>query len=344
MKKITIILSLLVSFSSINHAQDIHFTSFDYSSLTLNPGLAGVNNDIQATAIYRNQWNAVAQPFQTISANFDMRIGKDNPEKKGFVAVGAHFFNDNSGVNRIVTNSGALTGAYHIKLAPQHYFGLGVQWGFGGRSIRINDGKWVDQHDGNQYDPSIPSGETFNSPSFYYFDVSSGFVYSYHSEDHSSNNEGLKITAGLGIFHINKPGYSFIDKHTEKLYMRSSIFARAQIGIGEEKFALEPQLMAQFQGPAMETIIGTDVRTFIGKGQARSNHFDGTSAAIGVYWRNKDALMTRLSVRAYNFDIGLAYDFNLFSDLKNVSRYKGAVEIFLKYVITSPFEKSKERI
>lgn len=59
-------------------AQDIHFTMFDLSPLTLNPGLIGdFNGTFRVTGNYRIQWPTIAK-YQTPS------IGIDAPLLKGF--------------------------------------------------------------------------------------------------------------------------------------------------------------------------------------------------------------------------------------------------------------------
>src|SRR5690606_40982666 len=66
----------LLVFPKLMTAQDIHFSQMGYSPLTLNPALAGANYDLQVNVNYRNQWNSVAVPFQTIGASVDTRLDR----------------------------------------------------------------------------------------------------------------------------------------------------------------------------------------------------------------------------------------------------------------------------
>lgn len=324
-------------------AQDIHFSAMDYSPMTLNPAMAGAKYHIQATANYRTQWSAVATPYQTIGAGYDMRFGEKQKFKKGFLAAGINFNSDNSGENRITSNNIGLSVAYHLKLNNDHTLGLGMQGGFGQRSIN-SDGTWGNQYNGSFYDQNLASGENFSNANFNFFDLGAGMVYSYRPKQKSNNNNGTQLNIGVAAYHLNQPDFSFIQNGNESLYVRWSGFAMAEIGIDDKNMAIEPQIIAQFQGPSFETLLGLDYRFFLGEGSSSNGYYDGTSLAAGIFYRNQDALLSRLSIRFGAIDAGLIYDFNLFSSLKDVSRGKGGVEVFFRYIIKNPFVKTRARI
>ena len=57
----------------ISFSQDIHYSQFYSSPLTLNPALTGVNDcTYRIAAMYRNQWQSVTDPYQTPSISFDI--------------------------------------------------------------------------------------------------------------------------------------------------------------------------------------------------------------------------------------------------------------------------------
>jgi len=341
--KIAILSAFTLTLGTLK-AQDIHFSAMDYSPMTLNPAMAGVKYDLQATANYRTQWNSVATPYQTISAGYDMRFGNKDEFGKGFLAAGINFNNDNTGENRISSNNLGLSLAYHLKLNTEHTLGLGVQGGFSQRSFTINNGQWGNQYNGSAYDQTMASGETFDNASFTYFDAGAGLVYSYRPAQKSMNNNGTQLNIGFAAYHLNQPNFSFIKEDGENLYIRWSGHAMAEVGIGDKRMAIEPQLIAQFQGPSIETLLGLDYRFFLGQGTSSKGYYDGTSLAVGVFYRNQDALISRFSVRFGGIDAGLVYDFNLFSSLKEVSRAKGGVEVFLRYILNNPFVGTRARI
>ncbi|HLV42084.1 MAG TPA: PorP/SprF family type IX secretion system membrane protein [Brumimicrobium sp.] len=338
----TALLSMLIIGGS--YAQDIHFSAMDYSPLTVNPGLAGADHNLQATVNYRSQWGAVGVPYQTMAAGYDMRFGEHARGKKGFLAAGLNFNNDVVGTNKMQATNIGLSLAYHLKLNNYNKIGLGLQGAFGQRSLSFIDGKWGTQYNGISYDSEIPSGETFNNSSFSFFDVGAGFVYTYQPQQRSFNNNGTKLNIGVAAYHLNRPSVSFIKDGSDNLHIRTSAFIEAQIGISDKKMAIEPKAFLQFQGPSIETVIGTDYRFFLGNGQSYRGHYEGISLALGLYVRNKDALMSRVSLRMDGFDLGMVYDFTLFSALKRISNAKGGAEVFLRYTLNKTIVQSKSRM
>jgi len=71
--KILVILGMAI----INvKAQDVHFTQMQYFPLILNPAMVGANYALSGNLIYRNQWKAVASPYNTFGLSVDGRIKK----------------------------------------------------------------------------------------------------------------------------------------------------------------------------------------------------------------------------------------------------------------------------
>jgi type IX secretion system PorP/SprF family membrane protein len=332
----------VVSFATF--AQDVHFSSMDFSPLTLNPAMAGANYDLQANVNYRTQWNSVAAPFQTIAASADMRLNANKRNTAGHLAVGINFFNDRAGQERISTNNVNISLAYHLKMNQSNTIGLGIYSGLGQRSFDPNGGMWGSQYNGMSYDASLSSNETFNNASFSMFDAGAGLVYTYsEGESRMRSNDGLKINAGFAAYHVNRPNYSFINDGEERLYMRFSAFANASIGIGNTNTFLEPAIYAQFQGPALEVLMGTDYRILINEGSKRTGNVKRTSIAIGGYYRNQDAIVARISMSYDGLTGGFAYDFNV-SSLAVVSNARGGAEFFLRWTMENPFSATRARI
>ncbi|MBS1611848.1 MAG: type IX secretion system membrane protein PorP/SprF, partial [Bacteroidetes bacterium] len=101
MRKIyLLIVACVVSAAAI--AQDIHFSQYYASPLTLNPALtANINGVFRAAFNYRNQWftipvlNSVA-PYQTYQASFDAPILRERLGNDGF-GFGGAFYADKAG-------------------------------------------------------------------------------------------------------------------------------------------------------------------------------------------------------------------------------------------------------
>jgi type IX secretion system PorP/SprF family membrane protein len=333
-----------ISVASIGNAQDIHFSNMDYSPLTLNPGMAGANSFANATAIYRTQWNSIGAPFTTIAAGGDMRIQAGKSQKNGTFALGVNLFNDRAGETQISTNSGGLTAAYHLKLDDKSTLGLGMQAGFIQRSIDVASGMWSSQYNGVTYDGNLSSGETFGNPSFARFDVGTGFVYSYGTqESRMRSNDKIRINAGYAVFHINRPSYSFFNKEDDPLYMRHAAFANASIGIGQTTMAIDPGIYVQLQGPSREILIGADYKVHLTDGSKVTGRIKDSYVAFGAFYRNGDAAITRIIYTYSDYAFGMSYDFNV-SRLSEVSRYRGGMEIFFRWMMLEGGGSNRSRI
>ncbi|NDC40993.1 MAG: type IX secretion system membrane protein PorP/SprF, partial [Chitinophagia bacterium] len=78
MKKILLGIAVTVSLGFGATAQDVHFSQYFTSPLTLNPGLTGlVPDDIRAAANYRTQWSSVStNPYMTGTISVDLAMLK----------------------------------------------------------------------------------------------------------------------------------------------------------------------------------------------------------------------------------------------------------------------------
>ena len=125
---------VLLFFISLN-AQDIHFSQFYASPLTLNPAMTGfVNGDCRAGVIYRNQWKSVTVPFITISGAYEHKFVLENEDQVG---AGLVLVSDQSGDANFTILKGHLSGAYHKVLNPNHQIAIGFQPGYVQKSIDI---------------------------------------------------------------------------------------------------------------------------------------------------------------------------------------------------------------
>jgi type IX secretion system PorP/SprF family membrane protein len=317
--------------SGLGYAQDVHFSQMEFSPLTLNPALAGVNSRIQAVVNYRNQWNSVAIPYQTIAASFDARLNEQKRKKTGVLAAGINFFNDQAGDLRVSSNLVNVHLAYHLILDRTSTLGLGIYGGFGQRSIDPANGKWGNQYNGLSYDPTISSGAAFNSSSFLYADAGAGFVYSYKKPNgYISQNNQFNLTYGLALYHVNRPGYSFIDKQQEKLFMRWSAFINADIGIPNSRGSVLPGIYFQRQKTSTEFLYGVHYKYLLQEGSKITGRKKPMALYVGLFNRFKDAMVGKIMFEIYEFSAGFAYDINL-SKLTEVSNARGGFEIFLRY-------------
>ena len=122
------ILTLLFATFAVN-AQDIHFSQFYSSPLTLNPALTGnFNGFYRVTGIYRNQYPGLSNNkpvFSTPSVSVDLSLLRDKI-KNGALGVGIVFYNDQQNGKTFNQNQILLSLAYNMGFGPKNKFQLGL--------------------------------------------------------------------------------------------------------------------------------------------------------------------------------------------------------------------------
>jgi type IX secretion system PorP/SprF family membrane protein len=336
-----IALTLLVSKA---YSQDVHFSHMEMSPLTLNPALAGANSPMQGIINYRNQWNSVAVPYSTIAASFDARFNDNKRQKKGIIAGGINFFNDQAGDLRMNTTNVNVHLAYHLILDKTSTLGLGIYTGYAQRSISPDGGKWGSQYDGTSYNAALSSGESFNNPSFGFIDAGAGILYSYkNGSGYMTQNKQRQLNWGFAMYHVNRPNYSYLEDGNEKLYMRMSGFINANIGITNTRGSILPGIYYHRQKTAQEIFYGAYYKYQLTEGSKITSFSKPMSMSIGLFHRFKDALVGKFMFEYDAFAAGFAYDINL-SSLTEVSRSRGGFELFLRFNMPDSQGMSRSRI
>lgn len=86
--------------------QDFHTTQFLFNKLPLNPGYAGADQVLSATALYRNQWTGLDGAPQTLS------FSVHSPIARGRMGLGLMAYDDRIGINH---HTGVF-GVYNYKI------------------------------------------------------------------------------------------------------------------------------------------------------------------------------------------------------------------------------------
>lgn len=319
----------LMSFKSM--AQDIHFAQVEYTPMLLNPALTGAFSQIQGIVNYRNQWNSVASPYQTINASFDARLKKRDTDPNGFIAAGVNFFNDISGDAKVMTNQLNIDFAYHLKLGRYSLIRIGLYGGMTQRNLDPNRGSWASQYDGTGINSGISSGEAFSSYNHTFYDAGAGFVYTFRQMKYSVNqNVNNNINIGASIYHANQPASSFVNTPEDKLSIRYSGFLNTSFGLGRSNIAVQPSVYFHYQNKNMELLYGAYMRYNIRESSHMTGYKKPVALALGVFCRYNDALVAKGYFQYHQYSLGLAYDFNV-SRLIPVTKLRGGFEVFLRF-------------
>lgn len=322
-------------------AQDIHFSQFYESPLTLNPALCGMfNGTLQAEANYRTQWAGAmgaGDGYNTIGASVEYQnLSKD--WKHGYLSAGLSFFNDRSGALQIDMNQVNLSIASGVFLNRRSCLTGGLQAGWSQHSINLQNIPWDEQYINGQYDPNASSGEPSMGNTFSYLDFSAGMLYSYIVRQATlSSNDHFKLNLGAAIFHVNQPEMSYYNMTGPgtNLYMRFVFHASADYGIPNSPLSVVPALIFFRQGPAQEIDAGAMVRYVLRQQSQYTGNNKGTTISAGAYYRWDDAAIIMIQMDLVSYSFGLSYDVNI-SQYTSATSGAGALEISLKYILGSP--------
>src|SRR5690606_34282680 len=113
-----IIFTLCIFLSFQAMGQDVHFTQYYSSPLTMNPANTGLLNcDWRVAANYRDQWGSInSNPYTTGTVSYDMSLLKDKFGNGNALGIGLLGLYDKSGAGAFQNVTAGLSLAYHQHL------------------------------------------------------------------------------------------------------------------------------------------------------------------------------------------------------------------------------------
>jgi len=283
----------------------------------VNPAFTGsADGDYRASAIFRNQWGSISNPYRTIGISFDARTNKN-------VALGINLLNQSAGdggFNYLTSSfSFAYTGVKFGNNLSQHIV-MAMQGGIINRQVNRSKFKWGEQWDPiTGYQEGRPTTETFSQTASTVLDLGAGVLYFDASPEKKFNPFG-----GFSIYHLNRPKDPIISMQGATLNtipVRYSIQGGLSYNLSE-RTRIVPHVMYMRQGTAAEGTIGV-------YGQINVNA--ETDFMVGGYYRVKDAVAPYVGIDYKNFVIGLSYDANA-SKLGSMTKNVNSFELSLSYI------------
>ncbi len=157
MKKTLFTIAAIAGISLSCLAQDIHFTQYFSSPLTLNPAQTGLTEqDWRASANFRTQWyTASKNPYISSTIAFDMPLLRGKLPEGDALGIGVLGLYDRAGTGGYQNTTVGLSLAYHKAFGnnKQHTLSLGVQGYMVQKSIQ-----WDKLVFGDQINLNIPGG------------------------------------------------------------------------------------------------------------------------------------------------------------------------------------------
>lgn len=299
-------------------SQDIHFSQFFNSPLTLNPAQTGqFDGSYRFGVIYRDQWSSVNSPFKTFSSNFDITFPIGLWEGDA-VSGGLVMYSDNAGDGNFNTSNVLLSGAYHKALGRDQRLTLGLQVGYTQKRYDLNELFFADMFNGQSF--GLPTNENIPTETPQNVDLNLGLGYA------RKISEDLAVSGGAAAFHLLRPKESFFNNPDIKLGMRYIAHAEVNYRLND-LMTINPRFLYMNQTKAQEFSIGADVGY-----KLQNPSFDATLFG-GAWFRasGTDAIIPYIGGEYKSFRLGLSYDVNI-SSLSEVSKGRGGFELSLQYI------------
>lgn len=316
--RLTFLHLTLVLLPSILLAQDIHFSQFYNSPLTLNPALAGsMDGNLRTIINHRSQWNSISVPFVTSAVSVDSRLLSDRL-KGDAVGVGIQLTNDKVGDGNLNNLQILFNGSYQMLWGydKNQIIAVGVQGGFFQRRIDYSKLSFGSQFSGEEFNTNISSGENTSNFSTTKTDLNAGINYILNKSDN------FRFYAGFAMFHLTNPNVSLLNNVYE-LPGRSVYHAGARFLLKQDTY-LYADALSMSQNNNGETNIGVRVEHLLRTERNNINFGFGTA------YRLSDALLIMSSVEYQKWKVGFSYDINT-SNLHPASNYNGGFELSLIY-------------
>jgi type IX secretion system PorP/SprF family membrane protein len=300
-------------------AQDVHFSQYYFSPLSLNPANTGnYKGDYRLFGNYRSQWRSLDKGFNTYSAGGDMNFFPKNIN----VSPGIIFLSDRSAQYLSVTKI-MPSAAIHIKLAGFKLH-AGIQPGIVIKTIDFYKHSFPNQLNWTTgaFDNTLPNDEANVGQRFTYLDLNAGFAV-------SRRYGKFEPEIGFAMFHLNRPKESFLDNANNKLPLRQAYNMNLSYYLSST-IILRGHTLYGTTTQASDWVSGLNVEYVLSK-----NAFFTNSVFAGFMWRdgfkrNFDAGIVTAGINYSHYTIGFSYDIT-FSQLKTSVNSRGAFEIAFIY-------------
>ena len=313
-------LLLLFSYSH-SWGQDIHYSQFYHAPQNINPALTGIfNGDLRFMGNFRDQWRSVAVPYTTYTGSFDFKLFPRRSEKS-FFGLGVVFNYDLMGTPSLNTLHLGLSGSYTYLLNKNNLLTAGLQLGGAQKAFKLDRLQWDGQWNGFEYDPTLPSGESFDNLSVLFGDISLGLNYRLQMDDTRT-----KLDLGAGYYHLNRPNQNFYDDLESRLPQRLAIHAIGALKVGRSVDVLVHGLF-QLQEQAREIVPGAGAKIYLNQQRGKE-----LALVLAANWRVQDAVIPTIEVHYKTWHAGFSYDIN-YSDFNVATGRRGGPELSLSYRI-----------
>jgi type IX secretion system PorP/SprF family membrane protein len=308
-------------------AQDIHFSQYNMSPLTLNPAQTGAFfGTARIGGIFRDQWLFLPRDYSTRSFFVDAPVIKGFRKKRNdWVGAGFLFYGDRAGTSRLGS-------------AVQGHLTLGLSMGGSKYTVRADSLRFEEDILNNSGQLTSSDRQRFGQGSTnpkdpYYQSPVTSRSYSVGLMYRSKNKNGELVEFGVSATHINGPEYGFslgnrdttdTGKKANKVKRPARLVAHGLVTRNlTEKISISPSILIQSTASFVEIV----PQVMGGYKWDKDTKFNA-----GLGYRVGDAAIILAGVDYKDFRFGASWDMRL-GQLSSDRGIKGGFELAANYII-----------
>lgn len=317
-------------------AQDLHYSQFYNEPIVYNPAFTGIfNGDHRFMFSFRDQARNIPVPYLTFTASYDRKLFAKNSTNR-FFGLGAFINYDEQGDGNLRLINLNISGSYSYIINDHNIITLGGLVGIANRAFDPENLTWDSQWDTqtNSFNPSAPSGESFDYEGFTFMETALGLNY------RLQNSERTKLDLGVGAYHITQPNTTFYNNTTEKLPMRWSFMAIGSLEL-TDKLDLRVDGLYQIQEVYRELQFGSYLNFYLNQSRGKNRQF-----RFGLGYKTiAEVMFIKAGVQINEWFLSASYDIDFyeFSSLDPADPGRGP-EIHLRYIIKNVKPKGRFKI
>lgn len=313
--------------STLLTAQDIHFSQFYHSPLTLNPALTGVSKgDIRISGIYRSQWNAANSPYRTMQVGAEKKF-YTVAHQDWWLSGGLNLLYDRAGDGNLATTGAAVNGSYTKMLNRENFLTLGASAGFGQRRFEFGKYTFDNQWNGDVFDPNRNVNENFADQDILFPTFGLGFNWR-GQQSAASTKPRSKMDIGVAAYHLNTPNQNFQKNDGAPLPVRLSFYFMPTVQLNQ-KSDIVAQGTFQKQSDYTEILGGVGYRYYLSTKKSKEL---ALQFGLGVRLNSiGDAIIPAAELQYRDLLVGLSWDLTV-SDFSVATNRNGGPEIAVRYI------------
>ncbi len=324
MKKSVLGLGVAMILAGSAMAQDVHFTQYFTSPLTLNPAMTGlVSEDLRFASNYRTQWSSVSTPYITGTVSYDMAVLKGKLPEGDALGIGFMGLYDKSGSGGLKNTTAGLSLAYHKAFGRDRlqHISIGAQGLVVQKSLDFAKLTFEDMYNRVSGRLEYPNLEHFTNSVISYMDINAGIMYSGRIAEH------VTLYTGYSYYHLTQPVESYLD-NAHQIHNRQTGYVGGSFDMNPNT-VLYASVLYQSQASASELVLGTAVGFILNPGHDQE-YQKNTILYLGGWYRYGDAVAPYVSLEWSKMRLGFSYDVNT-SSLTPASGGMGGYELSLLF-------------